>query len=224
MLKKVSAEFLGSLFLATSIVGSGIMGSTLSQDVGIQLFINMSASVFVLFAIITLFGPISGAHFNPLVTIADLFQKRISIQLALSYILAQFAGGTVGVVLANLMFNRPAIEPSQYTRSGNFLFLAEVIATAGLIIIIHLLRHQNRGHLTAGLVAAWIGAAYFFASSTSFANPAMTFARSWSDTFAGISMKSVPLFIVAQCIGAAIGVLLTALLIFEKKVEEDVIA
>lgn len=223
MVKKLSAEFLGSLFLGASIIGSGIMGSILTRDIAIQLFINMSATVFMLFLIITLFGPISGGHFNPVVTLADLFQKRISVQLAIYYVVVQIVGGTTGVFIANLMFNRKAIDPSTYDRSGNYLFLAEVVATAGLILIIHLLRHQNRGHMTAGVLAAWIGTAYFFTSSTSFANPAITFARSWSDTFSGISMKSVPLFILAQIIGAALGVLLTALLTAEKK-EEDVFA
>ena len=223
MVKKLSAEFLGSLFLGASIIGSGIMGSILTRDIAIQLFINMSATVFMLFLIITLFGPISGGHFNPVVTFAEMFQKRMSIQLGIYYVLVQVIGGTLGVFLANLMFNRQAIDPSTYNRSGNYLFLSEVVATAGLILIIHLLRYQNRGHMTAGVLAAWIGTAYFFTSSTSFANPAITLARTWSDSFSGISMKSVPMFILAQLIGAALGVLLTALLTAEKK-EEDVFA
>jgi len=223
MLKKLTAEYLGSLLLGASVVGSGIMASILTQDIAIQLFINTITTVFMLFLIITLFAPISGAHFNPLVTVIELFYKRISIKEGLSYVLVQLLGTSSGVVIANLMFNKPAIEHSTYARSGNYLFLAEVVATAGLIVSILLLHHQKRGSMVAVIVPAWIGAAYIFTSSTSFANPAITIARSLSESFTGISIKSVPLFILAQCIGAALGVLLTALLTAEKK-EEDVLA
>jgi glycerol uptake facilitator-like aquaporin len=223
MVKKLSAEFLGSLLLGASVVGSGIMATILTQDIAIQLFVNTITTVFMLFIIITLFASISGAHFNPLVTIVELFYKRISIKEAGFYILSQIIGMSAGVVLANLMFNKPAIEQSTYTRSGNYLFLAEVVATAGLLMCILLLRHQNRGSMAAVIVPAWIGAAYIFTSSTSFANPAITLARSLSESFAGISIKSVPMFILAQCIGAVLGVLITALLTSEKK-EEDVFA
>lgn len=135
----------------------------------------------------------------------------------------QFVGMAVGAVISNLMFNKPVFEQSTYNRSGSYLFLAEVIATAGLIMSILLLRHQNRGSMAAVIVPAWIGAAYIFTSSTSFANPAITIARTLSESFTGISMKSVPMFIIGQCIGAALGVLLTALLTADKK-EEDVFA
>jgi glycerol uptake facilitator-like aquaporin len=223
MLKKVTAEFLGSLLLAASVVGSGIMATTLTQDIAIQLFVNTITTVFMLFVIITLFSSISGAHFNPLVTIVELFYKRVTFQEAVLFIVSQIIGTSVGVVVANLMFNRPAIEESTFTRSGSYLFLAEVVATAGLILSILLLRHQNKGSMAAVIVPAWIGAAYIFTSSTSFANPAITFARSLSDSFAGISIKSVPMFILAQCFGAVLGVLLAAMLTTEKK-EEDVFA
>ena len=223
MLKKVTAEFLGSLLLAASVVGSGIMATTLTQDIAIQLFVNTIATVLMLFVIITLFSSISGAHFNPLVTIVELFYKRVTFQEAALFIVSQIIGTSVGVVVANLMFNRPAIEESTFTRSGSYLFLAEVVATAGLILSILLLRHQNKGSMAAVIVPAWIGAAYIFTSSTSFANPAITFARSLSDSFAGISIKSVPMFILAQCFGAVLGVLLAAMLTTEKK-EEDVFA
>jgi len=223
MVKKLSAEFLGSLLLGASVVGSGIMATILTQDIAIQLFVNTITTVFMLFIIITLFASISGAHFNPLVTIVELFYKRISIKEAGFYILSQIIGMSAGVVLANLMFNKPGIEQSTYTRNGNYLFLAEVVATAGLLMCILLLRHQNRGSMAAVIVPAWIGAAYIFTSSTSFANPAITLARSLSESFAGISIKSVPMFILAQCIGAVLGVLITALLTSEKK-EEDVFA
>jgi glycerol uptake facilitator-like aquaporin len=223
MLKKLSAEFLGSLLLASSVVGSGIMATTLTQDIAIQLFVNTITTVFMLFVIITLFSSISGAHFNPLVTIVELFYKRVTFQEAALFVLSQIIGTSVGVVVANLMFNRPAIEESTFTRSGSYLFLAEVVATAGLILSILLLRHQNKGSMAAVIVPAWIGAAYIFTSSTSFANPAITFARSLSDSFAGISIKSVPMFILAQCFGAVLGVLLAAMLTTEKK-EEDAFA
>jgi glycerol uptake facilitator-like aquaporin len=223
MLKKLSAEFLGSLLLASSVVGSGIMATTLTQDIAIQLFVNTITTVFMLFVIITLFSSISGAHFNPLVTIVELFYKRVTFQEAALLVVSQIIGTSVGVVVANLMFNRPAIEESTFTRSGSYLFLAEVVATAGLILSILLLRHQNKGSMAAVIVPAWIGAAYIFTSSTSFANPAITFARSLSDSFAGISIKSVPMFILAQCFGAVLGVLLAAMLTTEKK-EEDVFA
>jgi glycerol uptake facilitator-like aquaporin len=223
MIKKISAEVLGTLFLGASVVGSGLMVTILTQDIALQLFINAITTVFVLFLIITLFSPISGAHFNPLVTIVELFYKRISIKDAFLYILSQFIGTSAGVVLANLMFNRTAIQQSTYARSGNYLLIAEVVATAGLIMSILLLRHQNRGSMAAVIVPAWIGAAYIFTSSTSFANPAITLARTLSESFTGISIKSVPLFIAAQFVGALIGVLLTMLLTAGKK-EADVIA
>ena len=223
MLKKVTAEFLGSLLLAASVVGSGIMATTLTQDIAIQLFVNTITTVFMLFVIITIFSSISGAHFNPLVTIVELFYKRVTFQEAALFIVSQIIGTSAGVVIANLMFNKPAIEQSTFTRSGSYLFLAEIVATTGLILSILLLRHQNKGSMTAVVVPAWIGAAYIFTSSTSFANPAITFARSLSESFAGISIKSVPMFILAQCLGAVLGVLLAALLTTEKK-EEDVFA
>ena len=223
MLKKVTAEFLGSLLLAASVVGSGIMATTLTQDIAIQLFVNTITTVFMLFVIITLFSSISGAHFNPLVTIVELFYKRVTFQEAALFIVSQIIGTSAGVVIANLMFNKPAIEQSTFTRSGSYLFLAEIVATTGLILSILLLRHQNKGAMAAVIVPAWIGAAYIFTSSTSFANPAITFARSLSESFAGISIKSVPMFILAQCLGALLGVLLAALLTTEKK-EEDVFA
>ena len=223
MLKKATAEFLGSLLLAASVVGSGIMATTGTQDIAIQLFVNTITTVFMLFVIITLFSSISGAHFNPLVTIVELFYKRVTFQETVLFIVSQIIGTSAGVVIANLMFNKAAIEESTFTRSGSYLFLAEVVATAGLILSILLLRHQNKGSMAAVIVPAWIGAAYIFTSSTSFANPAITFARSLSDSFAGISIKSVPMFILAQCFGAVLGVLLAAMLTTEKK-EEDVFA
>ena len=217
MVKKLTAEILGSLFLGASVVGSGLMVTILTQDIAVQLFINTITTVFMLFLIITLFSPISGAHFNPLVTLVELVYRRISIETAFLYILAQLIGTSAGVILANVMFNRPAVQMSTYTRSGNYLLIAEVVATAGLILSILLLRHQNRSSMAAVIVPAWIGAAYIFTSSTSFANPAITFARSLSESFAGNAIESVPMFILAQCLGAVLGVLLAALLTTDAK-------
>ena len=145
-------------------------------------------------------------------TLAELPFKRISGTTALGYIVAQIIGGIGGAILANLMFKVPAIKLSTHTRSGANIFLGEVVATAGLLLIIHLIGYQKRGHLAPVLVAGWIGSAYFFTSSTSFANPAVTIARGFSNTFAGIALHSVPLFVLAQIIGAGLGISIAALL------------
>ena len=203
--RKYLAEFLGTGILVAVVVGSGIMATNLTRDVGLQLLINTISTVLVLGIIIAIFAPISGAHFNPVVTLAELPFKRISLVDALGYLVAQFVGGACGAILANLMFQRGAINLSTHSRSGLNLFLGEVVATAGLLLIIHLLNYQMRANLIPVLVAAWIGSAYFFTSSTSFANPAVTLARGLSNTFAGIAMRSIPLFILAQVLGATIG-------------------
>ena len=191
--------------LVAVVVGSGIMATNLTNDVALQLLINALSTVLALGILISILAPVSGAHFNPVVTLAELAFKRISLVDALGYLVAQFAGGACGAILANLMFKRGAINLSSHSRSGLNLFLGEVVATAGLLLIIHLLNYQKRANLIPVLVAAWIGSAYFFTSSTSFANPAITFARGLSNTFAGIAMRSIPLFILAQVLGATIG-------------------
>ncbi len=206
--RKYLAEFLGTGILVAVVVGSGIMATNLTRDVGLQLLINTISTVLVLGIIIAIFAPISGAHFNPVVTLAELPFKRISLVDALGYLVAQFVGGACGAILANLMFKRGAINLSSHSRSGLNLFLGEVVATAGLLLIIQLMNYQKRANAIPILVSAWIGSAYFFTSSTSFANPAVTFARGLSNTFAGIAMRSIPLFIVAQMLGGAIGTLL----------------
>ena len=203
--RRYLAEFLGTGILVAVVVGSGIMATNLTRDVGLQLLINTISTVLALGIIIAIFAPISGAHFNPVVTLAELTFKRISLVDALGYLVAQFVGGACGAILANLMFKRGAINLSTHSRSGLNLFLGEVVATAGLLLIIHLLNYQKRANLIPVLVAAWIGSAYFFTSSTSFANPAVTLARGLSNTFAGIAMRSIPLFILAQVLGATIG-------------------
>ena len=183
------------------------MATNLSTDIGIQLLINTIATVFTLYIAITLLGPISGAHFNPLVSVIALFQKKLSTSDTFYFIIAQILGGCSGAVIANLMFEHPAIEPSQHLRNGAHLWLGEVVASAGLLFIILLAVKQGIDKKIPRLVAAWIGAAYFFTSSTSFANPAVTFARSLTDSFSGIDISSAPAFILFQFLGAALGYL-----------------
>jgi glycerol uptake facilitator-like aquaporin len=205
LLKRLFSEFLGTSTLVATVVGSGIMATNLSTDVGIQLLINTIATVFTLYIAITLLGPISGAHFNPLVSVVELFRKNLSPSDTFYFIIAQIAGGCSGAIIANLMFEHPAIEPSQHLRTGAHLWLGEVVASAGLLFIILLAVKQGIGKKIPRLVAAWIGAAYFFTSSTSFANPAVTIARSLTDSFSGIDISSVPAFIIFQFVGAVLG-------------------
>ena len=208
-IRKVSAEALGTSILLMSIVGSGQMATSLTKDVGLQLLIGAVVASLALLLLITSLGGISGAHFNPVVTLAALAHKGISVVDAISYIAAQIFGGIVGVALANLMFNQPALFAAQTEHSGNNLLLSEVIATAGLVFLIFTAIAQKKENSIPLLVSAWIGSAYFFTSSSTFANPAVTIARTFTDTFAGIAVASVPGFIVAQLIGAALGVLLS---------------
>ena len=205
LLKKLFAEFLGTAVLVATVVGSGIMATNLSADLGIDLLINTVATVFVLYILITLLAPISGAHFNPLVSAISFFRKELSAASTIYFFIAQILGGSLGAVLANLMFEHPAIEPSQHVRNGSHLLLGELIASAGLIFIIFLAVKQGIDKKIPRLVAAWIGAAYFFTSSTSFANPAVTIARGLTDSFSGIKFISVPGFIGAQIVGAILG-------------------
>jgi glycerol uptake facilitator-like aquaporin len=208
-IRKVSAEALGTSILLMSIVGSGQMATSLTKDVGLQLLIGAVVASLALLLLITSLGGISGAHFNPVVTLAALAHKAISVVDAISYIAAQIFGGIVGVALANLMFNQPALFAAQAEHAGNNLLLSEVIATAGLVFLIFTAIAQKKENSIPLLVSAWIGSAYFFTSSSTFANPAVTIARTFTDTFAGIAVVSVPGFIVAQLIGAALGVLLS---------------
>ncbi len=205
--RKLVSEFLGTATLIATVVGSGAMATNLSSDIGIRLLINTIATVFVLYILITLLGPISGAHFNPVVTGVDFFTKKIKARVFALYIAAQLAGAATGAIVANLMFEYPAIYISQKERSGVNLLLGEVVATAGLILIILLALKQKEDRKIARLVAAWIGAAYFFTSSTSFANPAAVFGRMLSDTFSGIAPHSAPLFILAEIVGGLLGYL-----------------
>ena len=204
-LRTFLAELVGTWFLAASIVGSGVMATNLTKDVGLQLLIVAVATVFMLATMIQMLGPISGAHFNPAVTLVDLINKKIDIKAAVNYVLTQVIGAVLGVITANVMFDLPAIGSSTAVKTSSNLLFSEVVATAGLILVIQLVGTQKKGRYIPLAVAGWIGSAYFFTSSTTFANPAVTFARSLSDTFAGIEMSSVPGFVVAQLIGALIG-------------------
>jgi len=207
-INKLIAEFLGTGVLAATVVGSGIMATSLTKDVALQLLIVAVATVFILAVLIQMLAPISGAHFNPAVSLVDFLNKGISAKKLALYIVAQVFGGVLGVITANAMFELPGIQSSTLERSGTGLWLGEVVATAGLILVIQLVGAQKNGKYVPFAVAGWIGAAYFFTSSTSFANPAVTFARSLSDTFAGIELSSVPAFILAQLIGAGVGLVI----------------
>ena len=208
-LRRTIAELVGTATLLLVVIGSGVMATNLSKDVGVQLTINSAATGMILYILITLLGPISGAHFNPVVTVIQFYKKNITASLAAAYLAAQLIGAVIGVALANFIFNLPIIEISQKDRTGAELFVSEILATAGLVFIIFTAIVQKSEAKIPALVGAYISAAYFFTSSTSFANPAVTVARTLSDTFAGIAPGSVLPFIVAQIIGAALGLVLT---------------
>lgn len=206
--RALAGEFLGSAGLAVVVIGSGIAAQSLSPgDTGLQLLENALATAFGLTVLILVFAPVSGAHFNPVVTVVDILLHHRSWATAASYLPAQIAGCITGAVLANLMFDAPAIAWSTTDRSAVNLLLSEVVATAGLITVIFALVRTGRSAWAAPAVGAYIGGAYFFTSSTSFANPAITIGRMFSDTFAGIAPASAPAFIGAQLVGAAIGLL-----------------
>ena len=191
-------------------VGSGIAAANLSPgDTGLQLFENAAATAAGLFTIILMFGPVSGGHFNPVVSLVDASFGGLSWRDAFAYIPAQIAGCVAGAITANGMFALAAISISDKHRASEAHLLAEVVATLGLILVIFALARTRRGSLAPAAVGAYIGAAYFFTSSTSFANPAIDVGRMFSDTFAGIAPASVPAFVVAQLVGGvlAIGVL-----------------
>ncbi len=199
-------EFVGTGFLLAGVVGSGIMAERLSEDLGVVLLANAAATAGVLLVIIYMFGPVSGAHFNPVVTLAEAALGDRRWAEVVPYIAAQLSGGVFGTILANLMFDLDAVNVSTKARDGSHLWLAEVVATYGLVLVVFMLMRSGRGQLVAGAVAAYIGAAYWFTASTSFANPAVTAARTLSDTFAGIEPASAPMFVAMQCVGAALAV------------------
>lgn len=206
--RRFLAEFIGTALLLAAVVGSGIMAQRLSpHDVGLQLLENSIATAAALVAIILALGPISGAHLNPVVTLADRVFGALTTGQAAGYIAAQLTGGAAGTIIANLMFSLPAVQLSGKTRSGTGLWLGEVVATFGLLLVIFGVVRSNRTSAAPFAVAGYIGAAYWFTASTSFANPAVSAARMLTDTFAGIAPASAPGFILAELLGAALAVL-----------------
>jgi len=206
--RRLVAELVGTAFLLAGVVGSGIMAENLTDDVGLQLLANAFATAGILVALILALGPASGAHFNPAVTLADRAFGGIDTPTAAAYICAQVTGGIVGVLVANAMFDLPVVELSTRSRSGGHLVFAECIATLGLLLVIFGVVRSGRASLAAFTVGGYIAAAYFFTSSTSFANPAVTIARMFSDTFAGIDPASVPGFVAAQLVATGVAVVL----------------
>ena len=206
-MRKLLAEFLGTALLVAIVVGSGIMATDLTQDVGLQLLINTIATVFGLAVLILILAPISGA---------DLIQGKSSFIQFIQYAVVQTVGAITGAFLANAMFDQAVIQTATKLRSGSNLYLAEIVATAGLILVINLLVNQKNLTVIPAAVAAWIGSAYFFTSSTSFANPAVTIGRTFSDSFAGIAPECAPKFIAAQILGAIIGLGLVKVLTNDK--------
>jgi glycerol uptake facilitator-like aquaporin len=212
--RRLVAELLGTGLLVTVVVGSGIAAERLSpDDVGLQLLENSTTTFLGLTVLILMFGPVSGAHFNPVVSAADWLLGRragtgLTGQEVLAYSVVQLVGGVLGAVLANVMFAVPVTELATTDRTGAHLWVGEFVATAGLVVLIFALARSGRGLLAAPAVGAYIGAAYWFTSSTSFANPAVTVGRVFSDTFAGIAPGSVPGFVLAQLVGGALAVAL----------------
>ena len=208
ILRKWLAEYIGTATLVCVVVGSGIMGTNLSKDSGVALLINAFSTIFALALLILIIAPISGAHFNPAVSLVQVLRREMNAVEFLSFISAQIAGAISGAIIANVMFDLEAIQISTNERVSTGTLVGEVIATAGLITVIFVLVARTQDKLIPVAVAAWIGSAYFFTSSTSFANPAVTIGRVFSDTFAGINPASVLPFIIAQLIGAMLGVAL----------------
>jgi len=208
ILRKWLAEHIGTATLVCVVVGSGIMGTNLSKDSGVALLINAFSTIFALALLILIIAPISGAHFNPAVSLVQVLRREMNAVEFLSFISAQITGAISGAIIANVMFDLEAIQISTNERVSTGTLVGEVIATAGLITVIFVLVARSQDKLIPVAVAAWIGSAYFFTSSTSFANPAVTIGRVFSDTFAGINPASVLPFIIAQLIGAMLGVAL----------------
>jgi glycerol uptake facilitator-like aquaporin len=214
----LTAEFIGTAFLLAGVVGSGIMAERLTDDVGLQLLQNAFATGAILVALILALQRVSGAHFNPAVTLADWALGGIDSVTAAAFIVVQCAGATVGVITANLMFDLDAVDWSTTDRSGGHLVFAEGVATFGLLLVIFAVVRSGRTEMVAFAVGGYIAAAYYFTSSTSFANPAVTIGRMFSDTFAGIKPASVPAFIAAQLL-AVIGAVLVIRLLFPRHPE-----
>jgi len=208
--RRIGAEACGSLLLSATVIGSGIMGERLSQgNAAVALLANTGATVAVLAVLIAVLAPVSGAHFNPAVSLVALLQRKLSPSATAGYIAAQVAGCCLGALLAHAMFELPLLQTSLRVRTGFAQWLAESVATFGLVLVI--LGHR-RSRDAPWLVAGWIGAAYWFTASTSFANPAITLARSLTDTFSGIRPVDVPAFVIAQLVGAGLAMAMHAVL------------
>ena len=211
--RRLTAEFLGSAFLAAVVIGSGIAAQQLSPgNAGLELLENAAATAAGLYTIILMFGPVSGGHFNPVVSLVDALFGGVGWRSAAAYIPVQVVGCVVGAVIANLMFSKAAVSLSTHDRASPAHFLSEIVATVGLIVVIFSLARSGRSRSAPAAVGAYIGAAYFFTSSTSFANPAITVGRMFSNTFAGIAPASVPSFVVAQVVGGAVAVVIIKVL------------
>ncbi|MGY1771771.1 aquaporin [Blastococcus sp. SYSU D00813] len=218
--RQALAEFLGSAGLVAVVIGSGIAASRLSPgDTGLQLLENALVTGAGLAALILAFGPVSGGHFNPVVTLADRVLGGVSTRQVAVYLPAQLAGGVVGAIAANLMFDLPAVDLSGRVRSSGSLWLSEALATFGLVVLVFGLVRAGRSAVAPFAVGAYVTAAYFWSSSTSFANPMIDVARMLSDTFAGIAPSSVPMFVFMQLIGAAAAV--ATVLVLHPGVTED---
>ena len=210
--RRALAELVGTALLVAAVVGSGIAAQRLSPDPGVELLVNAFATAGALVAIILAVGPVSGAHLNPLVSLADAAFGGLPVRDLAAYVPAQVAGGCLGAVVANLMYDESAVTFSRHARGGSGVLLAEAVATAGLLVVVFGVVRSGRAAMAPFAVAAYIAGAYFFTSSTSFANPAVTVARMLSDTFAGIAPRSVPLFLLAEIVGAACALGLVRLL------------
>ncbi|MET9904686.1 MIP/aquaporin family protein [Streptomyces sp. NPDC006446] len=226
LIAKAAAELVGTAALVAVVVGSGIQATGLTKDVGLQLLANSTATVFGLGVLIALFGPVSGAHFNPAVTLAEWWTARrggagVTLRETAAYVPAQIVGAIAGAVLADAMFGEPLVKWSTHDRSAGHLLLGEVVATAGLILLIFGLARTDRLRFAPVAVASYIGAAYWFTSSTSFANPAVTIGRAFTDSFAGIAPGSVPAFIGVQLVGAVVGLALVALIFLPGRSEDE---
>ncbi|KGN36620.1 MIP family protein [Knoellia subterranea KCTC 19937] len=215
--RALAAETVGTAGLLAAVVGSGIMAQRLTDDVGIQLLANAVASIAALGVLIAVIAPVSGAHFNPAVSLAQAVRRDLPWSRFPGYAMAQVLGGVLGVVVANLMYDLAPLHLSGKARTGVGQWIGEVVATAGLVLVVGFVSRGGRGDRAPWLVAAWILAAYWFTSSTSFANPAVTIARMFSDTFAGIAPADVLPFVIAQVTGAGIGLAGIQLLVPEPK-------
>lgn len=209
MPRRLFAEFLGTALLLTAIVGSGIMGQSLTNDLGVTIVINTFGTIWALGVLIWTLGSVSGGHFNPAVTGIAALRREIGLGEATGYVAVQIVGAILGVGLANFMFELPVFQSSSNDRWGPGVWVGEVVATAGLLWVIGALTRTGKGQLGPLLVPVWIGAAFLFTSSTSFANPAVTLGRAFTDTFSGIAVTSVAPFIAFQFVGALVGAALT---------------